>query len=159
MGWMSGLALVAASVGGVDGQTPEGRAVAAAMSSAAGSWESGSDLGVTAPRAWADQDPADSIYRQARQALNRGDFRGAAGLFSELRSAHPTSEYVADAYYYEAFALYRQGSRSDLRTARDLIATQTQEYPDAATREDADELAVRIEGQLARSGTPLPTSL
>lgn len=149
MGWMCGLALAAASGGGVDGQTPEGRAVAAVAGSAGGA---GGALGVTIPRAWAPQDPADSVYRQARQALNRGDFPGAAELFAQLRSDHPTSEYVADAYYYEAFALYRAGSRSDLRMARDLINRQNEEFPDAATREDADELAVRIEGQLARSG-------
>lgn len=149
MGWTCGLALVAASVGGVDGQTPEARAALAAAGASTGFGEA---LSVTVPRAWAPQDPADSVYRQARQLLNRGDFRGAADLFAELRSDHPSSEYTADAYYYQAFALYRVGSRSDLRAARELIARQGQEFPDAATREDAAELALRIEGQLARTG-------
>ena len=146
MGWMCGVALIGASVGGLDAQTPEARALVAAQTGV------GAAPGITAPRAWAPQDPADSLYRQARQALNRSDFRGAAGLFAELRSAHPGSEYVADAYYYEAFALYRLGSRSDLRSAQNLIQGQARDFPDAATREDAGELAVRIEAQLARTG-------
>ena len=107
---------------------------------------------VTAPRPWAPQDPADSIYREARRSLNDGAYREAAGMFAQLRTDHPRSEYAADAFYYEAFALYRMGSRSDLRGARDLLGLQAERHPDAATRDDADELLVRIDGQLARSG-------
>src|SRR5690606_37525560 len=36
------------------------------------------------PEAWAPQDPADSLYRAARAALNRNDYDRAAGLFSEI---------------------------------------------------------------------------
>ncbi len=143
--------LVGGAADGLRGQTPEMSALREAL--APERTDGGLEgLRVSVPRAWAPQDPADSIYREARQTLNQGDFRSAARLFGQLRSDHPASEYVADAYYYEAFALYRMGSRSDLRAARDLIASQAREHPDAATRGDADELVVRIEGQLARTG-------
>ena len=34
--------------------------------------------GPMAPQGWAPQDPADSLYRQAQQAMSRGDYRRAA---------------------------------------------------------------------------------
>jgi hypothetical protein len=43
-------------------------------------WMSG---GQRAPSPWAPQDPADSLYRVAREHLNRGDYRRAASLFGE----------------------------------------------------------------------------
>jgi len=112
----------------------------------------GQEIRASAPRSWAPQDPADSIYRQARQSLNRGAFEDAALLFSQIRADFPTSDYAPDAYYWEAFARYRIGSRSELRQARGLLTTQADQHPDAATRGDADGLLVQIAAQLARTG-------
>jgi hypothetical protein len=55
------------------------------------------------------QDPADSLYRAARTALNKGDFKGAAQLFHQIPVSYSRSAYAADALYWEAFALYRVG--------------------------------------------------
>src|SRR5918996_1739491 len=41
------------------------------------------------PNAWAPQDPADSLYRLAREALTRGENRRAAGLFRQNTRRHP----------------------------------------------------------------------
>lgn len=101
---------------------------------------------------WLDDDPADSLYRAARSALNGSNYRSAADLFRKLREEQPKSRYVADSYYWEAFARYRLGSSDDLREARRLLAEQQTRYPKAATNGDAATLRTRVEGQLARMG-------
>jgi hypothetical protein len=71
-----------------------------------------------APRAaWAKDDPADSLYRLARQTLNSGEYRRAAQLFAQITRQYPTSQYRADAAYWRAFALYRIGGIADLHEA------------------------------------------
>lgn len=104
------------------------------------------------PAPWSVEDPADSLYREAREALNRGDYRRAADLFGRLQSRYPESEYAPDAMYWQAFALYRAGGTSDLRKAQKTLKAQKDKYPKAKTRGDAETLEVRIAGQLARSG-------
>lgn len=101
---------------------------------------------------WLDDDPADSLYRSARAALNASNYRSAAELFRRLRTEQPKSRYVADSYYWEAFARYRLGGGDDLRMARELLAEQQNRYPKAATSGDAATLRTRVEGQLARMG-------
>lgn len=98
------------------------------------------------------QDPADSLYRAARDALNRDDYRRAAELFRRVRDRYPQSAYVADAFYWEAFSLYRNGGNGDLRRALEALERLEERYPEAATRGDARALETRIRGELARRG-------
>ena len=107
---------------------------------------------VTAPAAWLQEDPAGPLYQRAREALNRRRYTEASGLFAEIRSQYPRSGYVADSYYWQAFALSREGGPRELRESADLLATQAANHADAATRRDAAELRVRIDAQLARRG-------
>jgi TolA-binding protein len=65
-----------------------------------------------APAPWIRGDPADSLYRAAREALDRRDYRRAADLFGEISTKYSSSGYAADALYWRAFALYRLGSTS-----------------------------------------------
>ncbi len=105
------------------------------------------------PRAaWAEQDPGDSLYRAARQLLNRGRYADAADRFRELINRYPRSSYKPDAYYWAAFALYRTGDDANLRRATDLLQTQAVSYPRASTRGDGDALLARIYGELAQHG-------
>lgn len=97
-------------------------------------------------------DPGDSLYRAGTTALNRGDFARAADLFRQVRTRYPKSARAGDAYYWEAFALYRQGGMTNLRSARTLLADQRGKYPGAATRGDGTTLYARIQGELARRG-------
>lgn len=58
------------------------------------------------PRLCPDQqEPADSLWRQAREQLNRGDCRRAAALFKDLDQKFPNAAYAAEAPYWQAFAL------------------------------------------------------
>lgn len=104
------------------------------------------------PAPWIREDPADSLYRLARNALNSGNYRLAVRHFQELRERYPDSGYAADAHYWEAFALTKLGSREDLNIAAELLEVQSERYPDARTRRDARELRARIRADLARMG-------
>ena len=104
------------------------------------------------PTRAAAADPADSLYTAAREALNDGDFRRAAQLFARVNSRYPDSQYAGDALYWQAYALYRQGGTSELKAASKALKAHKDKYPKAATRGDADALATRIEGTLARQG-------
>ena len=109
-------------------------------------------ISTTAPAPWADDDPADSLYKAAREALNRNDYRQAAKLFDQITSRHPKSAYAGDAYYYRAFALYRAGGETNLRLASRALDEQHSHFPKAKTVDDASELRVRIRGELAKRG-------
>ncbi|WP_439642905.1 HEAT repeat domain-containing protein [Gemmatimonas sp.] len=105
-----------------------------------------------APAPWAEQDPADSLYRDARKALSSNAYPRAAELFKQIRQKYPKSSYASDAPYWEAFALQRLGGEDNLRLAQDALGLQQRDYPRAATRGDAAALNARIEGMLARRG-------
>ncbi|HEY8469694.1 MAG TPA: HEAT repeat domain-containing protein [Longimicrobiales bacterium] len=112
----------------------------------------GAELEAARPPAWALQDPADSLYRAAREALSRDEYRRAAELFHEIPIRYPSSTYAGDALYWEAFARYRLGTEDDLRLAMQALQRQAAGYPRAATRGDAQTLMVRINGALAQRG-------
>lgn len=108
----------------------------------------------TTPPAPQGKDPADSLYRLARQMLNRNSYASAADLFRQVRSSYPKSAYAPDAYYWEAFARYRRGGDANMRAAAALLEEQAERYAQAATRVsgDARALEARIQGTLARGG-------
>lgn len=99
------------------------------------------------------QEPADSLYRAARALLNQENYRRAAELFRQIHSRYPRSAYAAQALYYQAFALYREGGDSDLRAAQEALSRLQRQYGEAqiAQREAASLLA-RVQGELGRRG-------
>lgn len=101
------------------------------------------------PQAWADADPADSLYRTARRALSQKDYEVAARLFETIVSKYPKSEYAPDALYWKGFSLYKSGI---LDEAVDALEQQAKRYPRAPTRGDASALLIQLKGQLARRG-------
>lgn len=106
----------------------------------------------TAPAPWQAQDPADSLYRAAREALNDEDYRRASRTFLQITDRYPRSAYAAQALYFRAFALYRLGREADLRDALDALEEHTSRFPNARTSDDAKQLTVRIQGRLAQLG-------
>jgi TolA-binding protein len=104
------------------------------------------------PKSWAGADPADSLYRLAREALNHGEYRRAAQLFGDISQRFPSSAYAADARYWRAFALYRIGGTADLRDALTSLQDTSLSYRHASLRADAATLAARIRGALAVHG-------
>ena len=104
------------------------------------------------PAPWAKGDQADTLYTSAREMLNRGEYRRAAQLFRDLSARFPRSAYAADALYWEAFALYRIGTTTELRDALKALESQRSRFPEAKTQADAAVLATRIQGALAARG-------
>ncbi|HET9040286.1 MAG TPA: HEAT repeat domain-containing protein [Gemmatimonadales bacterium] len=121
---------------------------------AASAPDSAGPLAARPPEASLQGDPADSVYRAARAALDRRDYRQAAVLFAQVPERFPRSGYAADAYYWRAFSLYRVGGTPQLRAALAALDIQRERFPKAATKGDAKALASRIQGELARQGDP-----
>jgi HEAT repeat protein len=96
-----------------------------------------------------EQDPTDSLWRAARQALNRADYQAAANLYGDLMRRYPNATRAGDALYWAAFALYKN---DNLDHARSLLFTQQQRYSKAATRRDGETLLARVQAALAKQG-------
>ena len=104
------------------------------------------------PEPWAQRDPADSLYRLAREALNRGDFKRASEVFHRIVERYPQSAYAGQSLYYEAYSLYRSGDTDDLEAARDRLRDLRQRFPALANGGDAKTLVTRVCGELAKRG-------
>ena len=107
-----------------------------------------------APEAWQEQDPANALYKAAREELNRNNYTKAAANFAQIITRFPRSAYAPDSYYWQAFALYKIGNDSELKTARKLLTDQRVKFPRAATvtSEESATLLARVNGLLARRG-------
>jgi HEAT repeat protein len=94
-------------------------------------------------------DPADSLYRRARRALDDKNYDSAARLFDQIVSRYPRSVHTPDALYWKGFALYRDGKLDAAVTA---LETQAERFPNAATRGDAAPLLIQLKGEQAKRG-------
>ena len=106
---------------------------------------------------WLGSDPADSLYRLARESLNRGEYRRAAQLFNEVTRRFASSGYAQHSAYWEAFARYRLGTTEELKSALQLLEGKGEFKfdPSSLTREsgaDVPSLRARILGTLASRG-------
>lgn len=96
--------------------------------------------------------PEDSLYRAAREALNRGEYNRASTMFKALEQKYPRSRVAPAVLYYQAFALYRAGSTDELKSALEVLKAQQERYPDAAADPDAATLRTRLQAALAARG-------
>ena len=111
------------------------------------------------PRApWAADDPADSLYRLARQTLNSGEYRRAAQLFAQITRQYPTSQYRADAAYWRAFALYRIGGIADLHEALQALDSAGADSATASARKSTGTRETKMTMAIARAGAESPRS-
>lgn len=102
-----------------------------------------------------EPDPADSVYRVAYDAMNRGEWRRAADLFSQVSSKFPKSRRVLSATYYEAFMNYRIGTTDALREAMRILTDKTRSVSSSGnntTQQEIASLTTRIRGALAARG-------
>ena len=110
------------------------------------------DFNVTVPVGWAKQDVADSLWRQARELVNRGEYGQAAQAFRSIPQRYPNSEYAPEAAYYLAFSLFRIGGTAELREALAALEASKAKYPNSRSRAEAAALTTRIQGVLANRG-------
>jgi HEAT repeat protein len=120
------------------------------------------------PAAWAQGDPADSLYRLARDVLSRGDWGRAARMFADIQKNYPRSAYQGESQYWEAYARYKIGTTDELRSASKILeplasritsvsnvaATPRGFYAGGRRTNDNDIVALyaRINGALAQRG-------
>ena len=107
---------------------------------------------ITVPASWAPQDVADSVWRQARELINRGEYGQAVQAFQAIPTRYPNSAYAPEAAYYQAFALFRIGGTTELRQALAVLETSRNKYPNSRSRAEAAALTTRIRGVLASRG-------
>jgi HEAT repeat protein len=100
----------------------------------------------------AADDTAARLFDEARRELNRDDFREAAERFEKVWNEYADSDHAGPALYWYAFALYRIGATDDLHLAQRALERVQSHYREAATLADAQDLATRIRGELARRG-------
>jgi HEAT repeat protein/TolA-binding protein len=81
------------------------------------------------PAPWVQGDPADSVWRLARDALNGGDYGRAARMFNDLVAKYPKSQYVDGAQYYEALARYKIGTTDELHQASKILEPMVAKLP------------------------------
>ena len=101
------------------------------------------------------QDPADSVWRAARRAINEGDYARAAQLYARLHQEerYRASEYRGQAHYWEAFARARLGGQAELRRARAALEVmRSQHAADWRAQRDAAALLTRVNAELAQRG-------
>ena len=96
-------------------------------------------------------DPADSLYRRAREALNRRSYTQAADLFRQVADRYPKSPSAPSAMYFRAFSLYQTESLDRMREARDVLTALPKKYPNADLA-DAKALRAQVCGKLAQRG-------
>ena len=110
------------------------------------------DMRVTVPPSWAPQDAADSVWRQARELFNRGEYGQAVQAFRTIPTRYPNSTYAPEAAYYQAFSLFRIGGTTELREALAALEASRQKYPNSRSKAEQATLITRIQGVLAQRG-------
>ncbi|MBN1827253.1 MAG: HEAT repeat domain-containing protein [Candidatus Eisenbacteria bacterium] len=106
-------------------------------------------------RAGADEETAEErgkLYEKAQRALEGGEYERAAELFERLFREELDSARGAEALYWRAFALYREGSTRDLRYAREALELHAKQYDWAPTHGEAEALLARVRKELAVRG-------
>jgi HEAT repeat protein len=102
-------------------------------------------------------DPADSLYRAGRAAIDDGDYRRAATMLKQLVDRYGSSDRAGDALYWRGWSLYQLGSttrsKADLDAALAAVDRYNSSYgKNAPMASDATELYSRIRTAQAKLG-------
>ncbi|MCC6771752.1 MAG: HEAT repeat domain-containing protein [Gemmatimonadaceae bacterium] len=101
---------------------------------------------------WSNDQVTDSVYRLARERMNRGQYQQAAELFLEVVQRVGAKPLAGDALYWSAYSLYRDGGATSLTGALASLDRLSRDFPSAASIGDANALRMRVCGELARRG-------
>jgi TolA-binding protein len=114
---------------------------------------SGKSAGVVVAPA---EDPADSLFRIGREAMNDGEYRRAANLFKQLVDKYPKSAKAGDALYWRAWSLHKLGverrDKDALAEALSSVERQRRDYPSSVVDADAQVLRSQIRSAQANLG-------
>lgn len=100
-----------------------------------------------------DPDPADSLWRVAYDAMNRGEYRRSADLFAQLQTRFPKSTRVSASAYNEAYMRYRIGSLDELKSSLRIL-TDKGRFTSTSTQfnNELSIMTTRVRGALAARG-------
>lgn len=101
---------------------------------------------------WSNDQATDSVYRLARERMNRGQYKQAAELFLEVVRRVGAKPLAGDALYWNAYSLYRDGASASLSDALSSLDRLSRDFPSAASIGDANSLRMRVCGELAKRG-------
>lgn len=101
---------------------------------------------------WSNDQATDSVYRLARERMNRGQYKQAAELFMEVARRVGAKPLAGDALYWNAYSLYRDGASASLSDALSALDRLSRDFPSAASIGDASALRMRVCGELAKRG-------
>lgn len=101
---------------------------------------------------WSNDQATDSVYRLARERMNRGQYKQAADLFLEVVRRVGAKPLAGDALYWNAYSLYRDGASASLNDALSALDRLSRDFPSAASIGDASALRMRVCGELAKRG-------
>lgn len=99
----------------------------------------------------ADPAQTDSLYLAGRRHLSGGDYQGAIDALGQLARLDIDRKKLADAQYWQAFALYHLGGAGNLRQAAALLAAAVAgrtHHPDAVA------LLTRVRARLGPTTLP-----
>ena len=95
---------------------------------------------------WSNDQATDSVYRLARERMNRGQYKQAAELFMEVARRVGNKPLAGDALYWNAYSLYRDGGSAALRDALASLDRLSRDFPSAASIGDASARATKSRG-------------
>lgn len=103
------------------------------------------------------EDPADSMYRVARQLITSREYRKAERLLKQLVDQYPSAKPAGDALYWRAWSLFQLGrdgrNLSDLDEARATLDRYNKNYGKGEkAANDATELYANIRSAQASLG-------
>jgi outer membrane protein assembly factor BamD (BamD/ComL family) len=102
------------------------------------------------------EDPADSLYRLARSAMNDNEYRRAADLFKQVVDKYPKSGKAGEALYWRSWSLLKLGaerrSRSDLEEALNAVERWQRDYRSSDLAGEAVALLGQIRSEQAKLG-------
>lgn len=117
---------------------------------------------LSAQETWRMEEEA---FLEARRAINSEEFEEAAKLFAELRGRFAHRRYVADSYYWEAFARYRQGNLDEALALLETLSVYAEakdgyyvssrgHVPPGRLYDEWRDLRIRVLRQQAERGDP-----
>jgi TolA-binding protein len=104
----------------------------------------------------AQRQPADSLLRAGREALNATDYRKAVAIFKQVVDKYPSTPQAGDALYWRAYTQYQTGiernRKGDLEESLSALKEHQRAYAKSSLAADARDLQLRVQTELAKLG-------
>jgi HEAT repeat protein len=104
----------------------------------------------------AQRQPADTLLRAGREALNSTDYRKAVAIFKQVVDKYPSTPQAGDALYWRAYTQYQTGlernRKADLEESLAALKEVERAYAKSSMAADARGLLPRVQAALAKLG-------